>query len=81
LYLPDTQAKSYAVIGKKNLYYNRIKCMKFNINRIRAIVFLVAALGYLPLQSADQNSVKKEVKSEAKVEKAAQKPVAGLSKN
>jgi len=29
--------------------------MKFIINRFRALVFLVAALGYLPLQSAEHS--------------------------
>lgn len=42
--------------------------MKLNINKIRALVFLVAALGYLPLQSADHSSQKKEMISDVKVE-------------
>jgi hypothetical protein len=55
--------------------------MKFNINKIRAIVFLVAALGYLPLQSAEEGSIKKEIKTETKVEQVVQVPLAGLIKN
>ena len=45
--------------------------MKLIINKIRAIVFLVAAFGYLPLQSAEDGSVKPKLESEVKVEKAA----------
>jgi|GEM_PF-3268983 len=61
-----------------------MKSMKFNINRIRAIVFMVAAFGYLPLQSAEQSSLNKKVSSEAKVEQAEKvtvKPIAGLTIN
>jgi len=43
--------------------------MKFNINRIRTIVFMIAAFGYLPLQSADKPSSKSSVKTDVKIEK------------
>ena len=48
--------------------------MKFSINRLRSIVFLIAALGYLPLQSADTPSKKKDsVKSKIESVKVVKK--------
>lgn len=43
--------------------------MKLTINRIRAIVFMIAAFGYLPLQSAEHAPVKKDIKSDVKIER------------
>ena len=43
--------------------------MKFSINRLRSIVFLIAALGYLPLQSADSPSKKEDLNPKIKVAK------------
>ena len=44
--------------------------MKLSINRLRFIVFLIAALGYLPLHSADSNSYKESAAAKKTVEKS-----------
>jgi len=48
--------------------------MKLNINRIRAIVFMIAAFGYLPLQSAEHKSEKQSIKTDVKIEQIEKAP-------